>query len=119
AADVGHDVDDDERRTDVLQVDAVAVAEERRAPEQVERPDRVGEELAEGESPGLRVGEQQPPAHAAGGLGRVAVDVRELARRDAGDSVTPSRPRATPKLSAPRANPWSIAAPLHAASAMA
>src|SRR4051812_45111277 len=37
----------------------------------------------------------------------------------AGDSVTPSSARTTPKVNAPRARPCSIAAALHAASAMA
>ena len=55
AADVGDEIDRDERRADGPQVDAVIAIEEVRDPEEVQPPDRIGQELADRKRPRLAV----------------------------------------------------------------
>ena len=82
AADVGDEIDRDERRPDRAEVDAVVAVEKIRNPEEVEPPDRVGQELAERERPGLPVLQQPDPRDVRRRVGRIAADVRQLGSAD-------------------------------------
>src|SRR3546814_14610557 len=65
------------------QIEIVALGEEIGQPEQEHPPDRIGEELAERERPGLAVAQQLEPRDLAGGIGRIALDQREFGRAEA------------------------------------
>ena len=82
AADVRNQVDGNERQADILQVDAVLLVQESRNPEEIEPPDRVGHELADGEGPGLSELQEAEPADLALLIGRVGLDVGELGLSD-------------------------------------
>src|SRR3546814_4544560 len=69
-------VDRDQRRAEAHQIEIVALGEEIGQPEQEHPPDRIGEELAERERPGLAVAQQLEPRDLAGGIGRIALDQR-------------------------------------------
>src|SRR3546814_3566702 len=76
-------VDRDQRRAEAHQIEIVALGEEIGQPEQEHPPDRIGEELAERERPGLAVAQQLEPRDLAGGIGRIALDQREFGRAEA------------------------------------
>src|SRR3546814_15980387 len=73
-------VDRDQRRAEAHQIEIVALGEEIGQPEQEHPPDRIGEELAERERPGLAVAQQLEPRDLAGGIGRIALDQLEFGR---------------------------------------
>ena len=75
AADIGQQVDGDERRPEPGEREPVFAVQELRQPEQEEPPDRIGHELRDNESPGLPMAQQLQPRHARGRLFRVAADV--------------------------------------------
>jgi len=78
AADVGHEVDHHERQPHGLEVEPVVALEEVGHPEEIQPPDRVGEELADREGPGLPQGKHRRPGQRHDRLGRITVDVRQL-----------------------------------------
>ena len=81
AADIRRQIDGNQRRADVLEVEPIVLLQEVRYPVKVEPPDRIGEELAEGKGPGLAVRQQPGPRDPGGRLRRVAPNVRELRLR--------------------------------------
>jgi hypothetical protein len=93
AADVGNQIDREERRTDRLEIDAVVAVQEVRNPEQVQPPHGIGHELADRERPRLAVLQQHPPRHVHRRIGRIAADVRELGGADARVAVGPPAQR--------------------------
>ena len=68
AADGGAVIDDDERQAEVAEIEVESLREIGRQPEQVEPPDGVGEEFADGESPGLAMAQQLDPGSGGAGL---------------------------------------------------
>src|SRR6476646_9129388 len=54
ASDAGHSINDEKWRADVREVHAMLLGEERRKPGHVKPPERVSEEFADDEGPGLR-----------------------------------------------------------------
>src|SRR6267143_1601318 len=83
AADVRQQIDGDQRRAEALELEAVALAQEVGQPEQEHPPDRVDQELAQGEGPRLAPGQQLEPADLLGRLGRVLLDIGQFGGPDA------------------------------------
>src|SRR3546814_20721364 len=79
AADVGEQIDRDERRPEAEQIEAVAVAEIARQPEEEEPPDRVDAEFADRISPGLANADQPLPRELDDGVDGVLLDPGEFA----------------------------------------
>src|ERR1044072_3241551 len=81
AAHLRREIDDDERRPQSAQSDAVGLVQKLRQPEEEEPPDGVCEELADGEGPRLPVTQQTRPRNLRRGLFGVTPYIGQLRTR--------------------------------------
>ncbi len=78
AAEVRHQVDRDQRRSEREQRQSILAVQVLRQPEQQEPPDRIGQELAGHEGPRLAMTQQLRPGHALRRVRRIRLDIGEL-----------------------------------------
>jgi hypothetical protein len=86
AADAGSGVDDEQGQPHAAEVQSEIAAEKIRHPEQIDPPDRIGKELAQGDRPSLPRPEQSGPGHHCLQIRflilRIAPDVGQFRSRD-------------------------------------
>src|SRR5579883_1766199 len=78
AAEVGNQIDDEDRRAELDEMDAVLALEIVGNPEEIEPPDGVGEEFSGDERPSLTAGNDKRPGDFASGHGGIAANEGQL-----------------------------------------